>query len=399
MKIRNLKALASFKGYVVSELTFEQTATLIKLNFDRRRGPRCPKCSAKLPKNKAGRRAVMDAPMAQAAITYLEFPTVQACCPECLRYVTTCPDGVHPTARATWRFMRLVSAWAEVATNSEVATMFAIGDATVRRYDKLVLEANTPPPLLDELEVLLIDEKSVRKGHGYVTFILNGRTGELLHKAEGKKKEAVESFLQKLTGEQKASIRAVGIDRAGAYQSAVEEHLPQADIVYDRFHLVMNVNQAVDEVRRGVCREAGKEQRARLKGQRFVLLTNREHLGLEAREQLQHLLEANEPLTRAYLLKEQFRNLFTYRHKGWALRALRKWCEMAEASGLAAFQRLARSFSRQADRVCGFVKHKLTSGMIEGFNNLVARIIHRACGVRDLDYLELKLRHHSVMRS
>ncbi|MCB1132327.1 MAG: transposase, partial [Verrucomicrobiae bacterium] len=97
-------------------------------------------------------------------------------------------------------------------------------------------------------------------------------------------------------------------------------------------------------------------------------------------------------------LKEQFRALFNYRRQGWARRALANWCELAHASGLAPFQRLARSFTQHCERVCGFVKHGLTSGLIEGFNNLVSRMIHKACGYRDLDYLELKLRHHSVMR-
>ena len=80
------------------------------------------------------------------------------------------------------------------------------------------------------------------------------------------------------------------------------------------------------------------------------------------------------------------------------MRALKNWCAMASASGLAPFQRLARGFRQQSEKVCGFVKYGLTSGLIEGFNNLIARMIHKACGYRDLDYLELKLRHRSVMR-
>lgn len=80
------------------------------------------------------------------------------------------------------------------------------------------------------------------------------------------------------------------------------------------------------------------------------------------------------------------------------MRALENWCAMALASGLAPFQRLAKGFRKQREKVCGYVKHGLTSGLIEGFNNLIARMIHKACGYRDLDYLELKLRHLSVMR-
>jgi transposase len=293
----------------------------------------------------------------------------------------------------------MVSAWAAMATNAEVALMFEISDSTVRRYDKIVLETDTPPPMVDGLRMLLIDEKSVRKGHGYVTVILNGETGELLHMAEGKKKGSVESFFEQLTEEQRESIVAVGIDRAGAYQAAIEAYLPNAEIVYDRFHLMMNINQAVDEVRRSQWRRAGKQERSYLKGVRFLILSNQENLDYDGRSKLDELMKANESLSKAYLLKEQFRGLFAYRVRGWAQRALVNWCAMAKESGLEPFQRLARGFLKQSKRVCGFVKHGLTSGLIEGFNNLISRIIHKACGIRDLDYLELKLRHHSVMRS
>jgi transposase len=160
----------------------------------------------------------------------------------------------------------------------------------------------------------------------------------------------------------------------------------------------MNVNQAVDEVRRTQCRKAKSEDRQLIKGQRYVILGNPENLDEDARGKLDRLLDANESISTAYILKEQFRWLFTYKRLGWAVRALENWCEMATASGLAPFQRLARSFGRQRAKVCGFVKHGLTSGLIEGFNNLVARMFHKACGYRDLDYLELKLRHRSVMR-
>jgi len=398
VKIRNIKALVPFKGYVVTGINFEEIGAQINLDFDKRSGPRCPHCEERLPRNKIGRRAVMDCPMPHGSIVYLTFPTVQGLCRSCDRYVTTCPREVHPDCHATWRLMRLVSSWASLATNSEVATMFEISDTTVRRYDKIVLKEDTPPPCFDGLRKLLIDEKSVRKGQCYVTVILNGETGELLHMQEGRKKECVEAFFEQLTQAQREGIEAVGIDRSGAYQAAVEAWLPNADIVYDRFHLVMNVNQAVDEVRRTQCSKASKEDRQLIKGQRYLILGNQENLDADARAKLDRLLEANEAISTAYILKEQFRWLFSYRRLGWAMRALENWCAMALASGLAPFQRLARGFRQQREKVCGFVKHGLTSGLIEGFNNLIARMIHKACGYRDLDYLELKLRHRSIMR-
>ena len=79
------------------------------------------------------------------------------------------------------------------------------------------------------------------------------------------------------------------------------------------------------------------------------------------------------------------------------MRAMENWCAMASASGHAPFQRLAWGFRQQSEKVCGFLKHVLTSGLIEGFNNLIAMMIHKGCGYRDLDYIELRLRHRSVM--
>ncbi|MCP5531884.1 MAG: hypothetical protein H7A48_01805 [Akkermansiaceae bacterium] len=99
MKVRNIKALVPFKGYVVTEIRFEEIGAQINLDFDKRSGPRCPHCEEKLPRNKVGRRAVMDCPMPHGSIVYLTFPTVQGFCRSCDRYATTCPREVHPDCR------------------------------------------------------------------------------------------------------------------------------------------------------------------------------------------------------------------------------------------------------------------------------------------------------------
>ena len=399
MKVRNFQALYKFEGYVVEELICESVGGQINLRFDERVGPRCPHCGSKLPRNKAGRSMVMDLPIADGPVVYISFPTIQGRCKNCLHFVTTRPQEVHPTRKATWRLMRMISAWAAHTPANQIALMYEISDSTVRLYDKEVLREQLPPPDLDHLRTLLIDEKSVKKGHSYVTIVLNGDTGELLYMEEGRKREVIDGFFDQLCEEQKARIQAVGIDRAGAYQSAVQEALPQAEIVYDRFHLMMNLNQAVDEVRREQWRQAPQQNREVIKGSRYLLLAHSEKLDFQGEQRLSELLKANKKLSMAYQLKEQFKTIFNYQRYRWALMALDQWCEMAMATGLSAFERLARGFQRHRERVCAFVKHRLTSGKIEGFNNLVSRIVHRACGIRDLEYLKLRLRFDSVMRS
>ncbi|MDA0811445.1 MAG: transposase [Verrucomicrobia bacterium] len=129
---------------------------------------------------------------------------------------------------------------------SAAASFCEISSATAYRWDRAVLEQLLPEPQLDGLRVLLTDEKSVRKKHTYVTLVMNGDTGELLYMAEGKKKESLEAFFEKLTDEQMQSIEAVCIDRAGSYQEVIKTLLPKAEIVFDKFHLMMNLNAAVD---------------------------------------------------------------------------------------------------------------------------------------------------------
>ena len=331
-------------------------------------------------------------------LVVVTFPVVQGLCRQCQHFATTRPREVHPTKEATWRLMRHVSAWTMHAPATAVAKMFDLSDATVHRYDQTVLREDLPEPNFDGLRVLLIDEKAVEKGHGYVTFVLNGDTGELLHMAKGKKKESLESFFEKLTAEQRASIEAVGIDRAGAYQSVVEDLAPNAAIVYDHFHLRLNLNAAVDEVRRQEWGKAQKKQKSFIKGSRYILLANEENLDEKGTSKLAAIQEINENISTAYYLKEQFREIHTYRYPAWARKSLTQWCDLAEESGLAAFERLAKSFRKQMEEIVSYCKHRITSGPIEGFNNLVSRVVHRACGIKNFDYAWLKFRQLSIKR-
>jgi transposase len=399
VKVLNIKALYDFDGYVVDKINCQKAGAQVDLLFDKRCGPRCPNCGNRLPKHRCRTQSVADLPVASGLIVYVTFPVVQGHCRKCQFFFTSRPKEAHPTKDATWRLMRRISEMARHAPATAVAEMMEVSESTVRRYDKAVLEKDLPELNFDGLRILLIDEKSIRKGHGYVTFVLNGETGELLHMAEGKKKASLEEFFDKLTEEQKSSIEAVCIDRAGSYQSVVKDKIPQAAVVYDHFHLRMNLNTAVDEVRRQEWGKAKTDQKSFIKGSRYILLANEENLDEKGSARLSALKDVNANIATAYFLKEQFRVIHTYRYPGWAEKALMQWCDMAEESELAPFQRLARGFRKQADKIVAYCKHRITSGPIEGFNNLVSRVIHRACGIADLGYAWLKFRQLSIQQS
>ncbi|MFT5882109.1 MAG: hypothetical protein ACI9FG_000607 [Crocinitomicaceae bacterium] len=185
MKTINIKALYAFEGYVVDEIECAESFAQVKLRFDKRIPPKCPRCHGVLPKKKMGKSCVMDSPLAHLNTIWILFPTVQGRYPNCLHYVTSRPKDFHPTKKATWRYMRQISSWASLASYNQVGNMFGISSSSVRSYDQAVLERDTPPPNLDGIRALLVDEKSVRKQHNYVTVVLNADTVELLHMQEG----------------------------------------------------------------------------------------------------------------------------------------------------------------------------------------------------------------------
>jgi transposase len=281
--------------------------------------------------------------------------------------------------------------------------MFAISESTVRRYELDVLQADLPAPCFDGIEVLLVDDKAVRRGHGYVTVVLNGRTGELLHMAEGKKKESLAVFFDKLTAEQRRSIRTVCIDRNGAYRAVLAERLPHAEIIHDRFHLVASLNAALDEVRRSEWRKAKEEGKRVIKGCRFLTCTGRKRLCEDGRQRLEELTTLNAGISSASILKEDFRTNFrtiyaTSHGVTEATRKLRRWCATALASGLSPLCSFARSLLRELPAAAAFFRHRITSGPIEAFNNQIVRLVHRSCGITNLSYLFLKMRAQSLQQ-
>ena len=225
---------------------------------------------------------------------------------------------------------------------------------------------------------------------------MNGDTGEVLHIAEGKKKESLSKFFDKLSAQQIATIKAVGIDRSGIYQAVVKERCPQAAIVYDKFHLVANYNAVIDTIRRSEWREANEENKNVIKGQRYNLFKNPENLKPEQKVSLKALLKVNENISKAYILKDALKILWIYKYPKSAGKYLDKWISWAKETGLEILQTFAESLNKARDGILNFCRYAITTAKLESFNNTIDRIVRRACGYRDLDYLFLKIRQEAI---
>jgi len=337
-----------------------------------------------------------DLPLGTATRVVLVYEAVQGYCSACGSWCTIHPPGIDAHARATRRLMEFVSRLARFLPLSHIREVVPVDDATAFRWDQAVLQKNLPPPKLDGLRVLLIDEKAVRSHHGYVTLVMNALTGELLYLAEGKKKESLQGFFDRLNPQQKATIEAVGMDRAGAYYEVVKEQVRQAAIVFDKFHLIANYHAVLDEVRREEWRKAHGQYKDVIKGQRYNLFRNAENRTVEQTHSLMNLLHMNRNLAVCYVLKDAFKKLWDYQRLGPAARYFTKWVQYTMVSGVEALRTFGQKLVKCKDEILNFCKHSITTGPLEAFNNTVSRLIHRACGVRNLDYLFLKLRQESL---
>lgn len=399
MKSCQISRLYKFDGLVVEKLLVEEVGVQVKMRRDKRHSIRCSHCGGSTRTHRESTLVVYDLPLVDHSAVWVTMPATQVKCVKCGKLSTPRPEQVHSTRNATWRLMRAVAAWASICPASQVAAMFEISERTVNRYEQDVLAASLPEPELDGLEVLMVDEKSVRKKHGYVTVVLNGLTGELLHMAEGKKKDSLISFFDTLNEEQRASIHSVCLDRGGAYRSATKEYLPQASIVFDRFHIMANLNTALDEVRRSEWRQAEKSGKKVIKGSRYLISASPENLDEKGLQRLEEIKNLNANLAVAYALKEEFRLVYTVsRSVRSAKLRLRRWCKTVKASNIEAMVRFAKGIERDFEEITAFFELRLTSGRIESFNNQIARLIHRACGMSNLKHLFLKMRAQSLQQ-
>lgn len=149
-------------------------------------------------------------------------------------------------------------------------------------------------------------------------------------------------------------------------------------------------------MRRSEWRKAHREDRDVIKGQRSNLFRSPWRRTAKQTRDLMALLHINENLAKAYILKEALRKLWDYQYPKAAAKYLAKWCDWAAVSGVEQLRPFGRSLRRAKEEVLNFCRHKITLGPLEGFNNLISRILHRACGIRDPGYLFLKLRQESL---
>lgn len=236
------------------------------------------------------------------------------------------------------------------------------------------------------IRYLGIDEKQFRSGHRYISNLYDLEGGRVLEVVEERTEQACHTLIeQALTHKQQARVTAVALDMWKAYANAVEEKLPQAAIVHDKFHISQHLNKAVDQVRRQENKTLIAQGDGRLKGSKFAWLSNEENVSEKFAEQFNTLKNADLKVARAWAIKERFRDFWSYTYTGCAERHFKQWYSWAIRSRLEPVKEKARMIKNHLPNILTYFKHPISNAVAEGLNSKIQTIKANARGYRSFN--------------
>jgi transposase len=325
--------------------------------------------------------------------TFVDFSIPRVECPMCGLVRQVDVAFAEPRRSYTKSFERHALELSRSMTILDVARHLNVGWDLIKDIQKRDLSRRYAKPKLKHLRYIAIDEIAVAKGHRYLTLVMDLESGAVVFVGDGKGADALKPFWKRLRPSG-AKIEAVAMDMSVAYRGAVSTHLPKAKIVFDHFHVVKLFNEKLSELRRELYREATDMlQKKVLKGTRWLLVKNPENLDKEKDEKrhLQEALKLNEPLARAYYLKDDLRRFWDQPGKRFATILLDGWIRRAATSGIKVLQQMAKTLAAHRSGLLAYYDVMISSGPMEGTNNKIKTMKRVAYGFRDMEFFKLKI--------
>lgn len=273
-----------------------------------------------------------------------------------------------------------------------VAKHLDLDPKTVKAIDQAALQTEFGETRYDGVRRLAIDEIAVRKGHNYMTVVLDYDTGRVIWMGPGREIATLDAFFSRMPFVDRARIEAVALDMWAPYIHAVQSWCPWADIVFDLFHVVKAFSKVIDHLRADEFQKAREADRTVLKGSKYLLLRNRENLSPPQRVRLRKILSLNKILNVVYWLKDMLKHIWSYHRPDWAAEALATWCSVARKLGHPALLKFAKRLEKHRYGILNHCKHPISTGRLEGTNNKIKVIKRVAFGFHDLGYFALKVK-------
>ncbi len=368
-------------------------SALIHLEPDQRYRPRCHACGQPARTvHSQTRKFVRDLSLADFSVM-LQIEYRKIWCGHCDGVRVEQLEFVDAHQRVTHRLAAYAAQLCKAGLSVEaVARHLELDPKTVKAIDKAALQAEFGQTTYDGLKRLAIDEIAVKKGHNYMTVVLDYDTGRVVWMGQGRQTATIDEFFEAMPTEVRAGLEAVAIDMWEPYINAVKRWCPQADIVFDLFHVVKAFNKVIDDIRNEEFRKASGDLRELLKGSKYLFLKNWGNLKRDGRVQLEEILDLNARLNTLYWLKDLLAHIWDYYYPGWAMKMLAEWCEVARQDGHPALVKFARMLERHQYGIISHCKHQIHTSKLEGVNNKIKVVKRIAYGFHDLEYFALKVK-------
>jgi transposase len=326
---------------------------------------------------------------------YLEFKIRRVKCSRCQAVKTETISWLAFSKRATKRFEESVGKMAREMPLTEVARHCRISwDQAWRMELEYMRELVKKHPPAFKIRVIGVDEISVRKGHTYRVVVADlDEQRPIWIGGTGRTKEDMDLFFTEIGVERSKNIELAVMDMWKAFRNSTNEHAPQARFVFDKFHVLNHLSQALDEIRRQEYKRVNDKERKYIKGQRYTLLSHKANLDEDGRRSLKLLLKANKRLHKGYLLKESFGQLWDYSYPASALKFFENWKAQLRWQKLKPYEKFAAMIEKHWDGIVSYChpENKVSLGFMEGLNNKIRVIQRRAYGIRNDEYLRLKV--------
>ena len=388
--------LTFWEGHCVESFSERSDGSLVlKLTEDAETPGRCGSCRAAcVLVHERGRRRVRERDWFDRRV-WLDVPIRRMDCHHCGARVVEHISWLDSRSRVTQRLRAWIEALTQLLPIAHVARLTGLHWHTIKDIDHRRLERLHGEFVANDVRRLVMDEFALHKGHRYATVIMDADRTRVLWVGEGNSREAIRPFFELLGPERCRQIEAVAMDMNTAFDLEVQQHCPQAEVVYDLFHVVARFGRdVVDRVRVDQANALRDQPAARkvVKRSRWLLLRNRDNLKDDQSIRLDELLAANAPLATVYLLKTELKEVWFAPSVREGAQRWRRWYQMAIDSQLAPAIQFAKRLKKYLRGILASAIYQMNSSILEGVNNKIKVIKRMAYGFRDSAYFFLKIK-------
>lgn len=381
------------EGWTVCEVQLSREKNQVVIFLETKPGVRhaCPRCGESSPlKDHAPSRQWRHLDTMQFE-TVLQARPARVKCRSC--GVLTVPV---PWAERQGRFTLMFEAFAihvirACSSLEQARLLLGLSWKSVQEIMKRGVERGLLERDLGKIEYVSMDEKSFGKGQDYITVMTDVTESRVIDVAAERTEEAADSLWEELKEDQRGRVKAVAMDMWVAFKNSATKFVPQADIVHDRFHIQKDLNEAVNKVRKMEHSALMKEGDETLKGSKQLWLFNPENLSDHRQIEFKKLQLMELKTARAWAIKEQFRWFWHYRYGGRAKRYFEKWYNWAIRSQLEPIKKVALRIKRHLPNILTWFKHRISTGISEGFNSRIQAIKSAARGFRNFENYRIRI--------